>query len=121
MSSFEHESHDVAWAPQGPSQDTIEIDGPDGNRVRFARGDFEEFYTTSDVRQMRRHLRAGWFLLEERAGREPGRSPSWIETKPQRNVDRAAAEGDAQVRSRDEVVTYVLGSLKAGASGTPVA
>jgi hypothetical protein len=67
MSQFEHQGHESTGAPQSLPQDTVEIVDPNGNCLRFARSDFEELYTTSNDLQMRRHLRAGWLLVDERA------------------------------------------------------
>lgn len=66
---------------------------------------------------MRRHLRCGRLLLDERAGRDPGRSGSWVESAPRRSAGRVlAGQDDAQYIPPRDVTTYVLDLLKTGAS-----
>lgn len=121
MSLFEHQRHESTTAPQSLPQDTVEIVDLDGNRLRFARSDFQELYKTSDARQMRRHLRDGWLLLDEHARRDGEPSAPRIYTPLHRRGGHVlAAQDDPQYLPQEDVTTYVLGMLKAGASGTPV-
>jgi hypothetical protein len=109
-------------AEVGPSRpsDSIEIVDAAGNGFRYASDDFDELLETSDAREMRRYLGLGWLLLDERVGRCPGRSASWLDAALRRSAGRVlAAQDDPQHRPAEDVTTYVLGHLQPGAFGAP--
>jgi len=98
----------------GPDR-VFEVAGADGAAVRYAQADFDELWTTTDEREMRRHVGLGWILLDEQVG--PGDGPGRIEL-----VTRAETSGGAGGLSLrkvpvevapDDVTTYLLGHPKA--------
>jgi len=108
-------------AAGGGSDGTFEVVNAAGNRVRYIPGDFDEVFTTSDEREMRRHVGIGWLLLDEWVGRDPGRTASWVDTGFRRAAGRVLpAQDDPEYVAPSDVATYVLGHLKDAATGTPV-
>jgi hypothetical protein len=104
----------------GPDGAFEVVDGA-GNRLRYTPDDFDEIFTTTEAREMRKHVEIGWLLLDEWVGHDPGRAGSWIDTGFRRSAGRVlAAPDDPEYVPPSEVTTYVLGYLKHGATGTPV-
>jgi hypothetical protein len=121
MSLFGHDEEPADLA--GGGEDSVfEVLGPDGGRVRYAPDDFDEVFTTTDEHEAGRHVSLGWLLLDEVVDFEPGTHASWIDTLLRREAGRVlpAADDPAYSPGRD-VTTYVLGYLKPGRTGTPLA
>ena len=77
-------------------------------------------FTTSDARELRRHLDLGWLLLDEHVGRDPEIASSWLDSALRRSAGRVlAAQDDPQYEPSADLTTYVLGHLRPGATGTP--
>jgi len=105
----------------GGADGAFEVVNAAGSRVRFTPHDFDEIFTTTEAREMRKHVDIGWLLLDEWVGRDPGRSASWIDTGLRRSAGRVLpAQDDPEYVAPSDVTTYVLGYLKDGATGTPV-
>lgn len=122
MSLFGHkhqnEPEDVT---NGGTDGVFEVVDAVGNRVRYARENFDEIFTTGDEREMRRHVGIGWLLLDEWVGRDPGRTASWVDTGLRRAAGRVLpAQDDPAYEAPSDAATYVLGYLKEGATGTRV-
>ena len=87
-----------------------------GNTRRFTAEDFDEFWTTSDEHEARRHVALGWQLIDETVGPGQGRGGLEFRMVP-------TGEGRYQSAPRelppDNVTTYLLGFLKPGAIGRP--
>jgi hypothetical protein len=106
--------HDTG-GPEGPF-DTFDAAG---NAVRYTSDDLDEIYTTADAPEMRRLVKLGWLLLDERVARTPGKAPSWIDTALRRSAGRVLpAQDDPAYEAAADVTSYVLGHLKPGAVGT---
>lgn len=98
-----------------PTHDRVfEVIGSDGAAVRYTETDFDELWNTTDEREMRRHVRLGWVLLDEQVG--PGEGPGHVEL-----VTRAETSGGAGGLTMrkvpvevgpDDATTYLLGHLK---------
>jgi hypothetical protein len=93
----------------------FEVVGADGAAVRYSEAEFDELWSTTDEREMRRHVGLGWILLDEQVG--PGDGPGHLEL-----VTRAETSGGAGGLTMrkvpvevgpDDVTTYLLGHLKA--------
>jgi hypothetical protein len=98
-----------------------EVTDKHGVTRRYLGADFDEFYRTSDERDVHRHLTIGWLLLEESValGEGPGR---W---EMQLRPVSAGGGGGPRVRKvpihvANNLPKFLLGHLKLGASGTPV-
>ena len=96
------------------SQREWEVASADGSVTRYAAGDFDEIWTTTDEHEMRRHVGLGWVLLDESVGageRSGARQELEI---------RAETSGAGRVSpcaplpstvGPDDVTTYTLGHL----------
>lgn len=121
MSPIDPQHGDASGDFRSQPLEAIEVVNSSGDSIRYAAGDFDELYTTSDPREMRRHLDLGWLLLDKRVGREPGSASSWLDTALRRSAGRVlAAQDDPHYESPQDITTYVLGHLRPGATGTPV-
>ena len=122
MGLFSRKRHDEPEnAAAGGSDGAFDVVDDAGKRLRYAPADFDEIFTTSDPREMRRHVDIGWLLLDEWVGRDPGRTASWVDTGFRRAAGRVLpAQDDPEYVAPSDVATYVLGYLKDGATGTPV-
>jgi hypothetical protein len=67
-------------AAGGGNDGAFEVVDAAGKRIRYTPADFDEIFTTTDEREMRRHVGIGWLLLDEWVGRDPGRTASWVDT-----------------------------------------
>jgi hypothetical protein len=106
-------------AAAGGADGAFEVVDAAGNRVRYTPEDFDEIFTTTDEREMRRHVGIGWLLLDEWMGRDPGRTASWVDTGLRRAAGRVLpAQDDPEYVAPSDTATYVLGYLKDGATGT---
>ena len=121
MGLFSRKHHDEPEnAAAGGSDRAFEVVDAAGKRLRYTPADFDEVFTTSDSREMRRHVDIGWLLLDEWVGRDPGRTASWVDTGFRRAAGRVLpAQDDPEYVAPSDVTTYVLGYLKDGATGTP--
>ena len=88
----------------GGADGAFEVVDAAGNRVRYTPADFDEIFTTSEAREMHRHVEIGWLLLDEWVGRDPGRSASWIDTGLRRSAGRVllGLQGGSGVGARAE-------------------
>jgi len=119
MSLF-HREHPVSDAESQPDRTWDVTDGR-GETRRYATGDFDEFLTTTDEREMRRHTGVGWVLLDETV--LPGAGPAHEEL-----VTRAVTSGGwgglslrkVPVEVHGDLVEYLLGHPKPGVAGTVV-
>jgi len=103
----------------GGADGGFEVLGDDGELVRYTAADFDEVFTTTDGHEAGRHVGLGWILLDERVGREGGKPA--LDTFWRRAAGRVLpALDDPQYAAPEDVTTYVLGYLSAGATGTPV-
>ena len=122
MSPIDPQHGDASSGFGGAPLEAIEVMNSSGGAIRYAAGDFDELYTTSDARELRRYLGLGWLLLDEHMGRTTGDSVSWLDTALRRSAGRVlAAQDDPQYEPPADLTTYVLGHLRPGATGTPVA
>jgi hypothetical protein len=88
---------------------------------RYLGDDFDEFYRTSDERDVHRHLSIGWLLLEESviSGAGPGH---WeLQLRPV----SAGGGGGQRLHEVPELVPdnlprFLLGHLKQGVTGRPI-
>jgi hypothetical protein len=100
----------------------FDVSGADGDVVRYAEADFDELWQTTDEHEMRRHVGLGWLLLDESASFDPGSRPSWVDTMLRRSAGRVLPAGDDPFYvPPGDAPTYVLGHLKPGHEGSPVA
>ncbi len=88
---------------------------------RYLGDDFDEFYRTSDERDVSRHVSIGWVLLEESV--TPGAGPGRWEM--QLRPVSAGGGGGPRIRKvpihvPDGLPRFLLGHLKPGATGTPI-
>jgi hypothetical protein len=115
-----HDDEPENVAAGGPDS-AFEVVDAAGKRLRYTATDFDEIFTTTESREMRRHVDIGWLLLDEWVGRDPGRTASWIDTGFRRSAGRVLpAQDDPEYAPPSDVTTFVLGYLKDGATGTPV-
>jgi hypothetical protein len=90
-----------------------EVASADGSVLRYAPGDFDEIWETTDEREMRRHVRLGWVLLDEQVG--PGSGPGHVELETR--AETSGGAGGLSMRKvpvtvgPDDVTTYTLGHL----------
>ena len=122
MGWFSRKHKDVpANAATGGSDGAFEVVNAAGDRIRYTADDFDEIFTTTEAREMRKHIEIGWLLLDEWVGHDPGKSASWIDTGLRRSAGRVLpAQDDPEYVPPSDVTTYVLGYLKDGVTGTPV-
>lgn len=122
MSLFSRKGHDEPGDVTGGGPDgAFDVIDAAGRRVRYAATDFDEIFTTTEAREMRRHVEIGWLLLDEWVGHDPGRSASWLGTGFRRMAGRVLpAQDDPEYVPQSDVTTYVLGYLRDGVTGTPV-
>jgi len=114
-----HGEQSPADPASGGADGGFEVLGDDGALVRYTADDFAEVFTTTDEHEAGRHVRLGWILLDERVGREGGKPA--LDTFWRRAAGRVLpALDDPQYAAPEDVTTYVLGYLSAGATGTPV-
>jgi hypothetical protein len=105
----------------GGADGAFEMVDAAGHRVRYAATDFEEIFTTTEAREMRRHVEVGWLLLDERVGHDPARTASWVDIGYRRMAGRVLpAQDDPHYVPASDVTTYVLGYLKPGTTGTRI-
>lgn len=122
MSPIDPQLGDASGGCGGQPLEAIEVVNSSGDSIRYAAGDFDELYTTIDARELRRYLGLGWLLLDERVGRTAGGGSSGLDTALRRGAGRVlAAQDDPQYEPSADLTTYVLGHLRPGATGTPVA
>jgi hypothetical protein len=115
-----HDDEPENVAAGGPDS-AFEVIDAAGKRLSYTATDFDEIFTTTESREMRRHVDIGWLLLDEWVGRDPGRTASWIDTGFRRSAGRVLpAQDDPEYAPPSDVTTFVLGYLKDGATGTPV-
>jgi hypothetical protein len=119
---FSRKRHDEPENVAGGGPDgAFDVVDTAGNRVRYAAADFDEIFTTSEAREMRRHVEIGWLLLDEWVGHDPGRRASWVDNSYRRMAGRVLpAQDDPEYAPPSDVTTYVLGYLKDGVNGTRV-
>jgi hypothetical protein len=114
-----HDGQSPADPAAGGADGVFELLGAVGKLVRYAPGDFDEVFTTTDEHEAGRHVKLGWILLDEHVGREGGKPA--LDTFLRRVAGRVLpAADDPQYSAPADVTTYVLGYLKEGAGGTPV-
>jgi hypothetical protein len=118
--SRKHQEDEPENVAAGGADGAFDVVDASGRRVRYTAADFDEIFTTTEARVMRRHVEIGWLLLDEWVGHDPGRSSSWIDTGYRRSAGRVLpAQDDPEYVPPSDVTTYVLGYLKDGAKGTP--
>jgi hypothetical protein len=121
VSPIDPQHGDASGGFGGAPPEAIEVVNSSGDAMRYAAGDFDELFATSDARELRRYVGLGWLLLDERVGRTAGHSASWLDTALRRSAGRVlAAQDDPQYEPPADLTTYVLGHLGPGATGTPV-
>ena len=119
--SRKHHDDEPENVAAGETDGAFEVVDAAGKRIRYTPADFDEIFTTTEAREMHRHVDIGWLLLDEWVGHDPGRSSSWIDVGLRRSAGRVLpAQDDPEYVAPSDVTTYVLGYPKDGAVGTPV-
>ena len=119
MGIFHHkdESHDESPEASTPRPSrTYHVVDKHGRALRYVSDDFDEIFSTTDVREAGRHVGLGWLLLDETMG--PGHEPGHLEFEMR--ATGADYQSTPVVRAGSAATTYVLGYLKDGAIGTPL-
>ena len=116
MSLFHHHDHERAERPE----DAVSFDvlGDDGVVRRYARGDFDQIFVSTDADEVRRQVDVGWVILDERQVETPGRGPSGEDLIP--GIEGLRVGGVLDYTPDESVTSYVVGYLKDDASGRTV-
>ena len=122
----------------GGSDGAFEVVDADGNARRYVPDDFDEIWTTTDEEEMRHHVRIGWLLLDEALHVEDGPDREVFVSQAVytggsgSGLSGAAFSGvggmgmsertvPMRVETEETLTTYILGYLKDGHAGSPVA
>lgn len=103
MSLFHHDEREA------PAHDApyFEVVRDDGTIVRYARGEFDEIFETTDPAEVRQQVERGWLILAERQVQHGGRGPSGEDLTP--GIGSLRAGGMLGYELAETQTVYTLG------------
>lgn len=113
MSLFHHHHNDLERPEFAAS---FEVLGDDGVVRRYARQDFDQIFSTTDLEEVRRQVGLGWVVLDERQVEMAGRGPSGEDVI-------SSIEGFGGVpghQAATSLTSYVVGYLKDDVRSQPL-
>ena len=114
MSLFHHHHEDADRPEDAASFDVL---GADGVVRRYARGDFDQIFVSTDPEEVQRQVGLGWVILDERQIDTAGRGTSGEDLIP--GIEGLRVGGVLGYAPGESATSYVVGYLKDDASGRP--